>query len=84
MCKALTAYPSGFELDHVTALANGGTNDDSNQQILCHACHELKTLTDLGQKQRMTIGDDGWPSASPMLSTVPRWRRAEAGFRRRK
>ena len=32
-----------FHLDHIVALANGGTNDLSNIQMLCVGCHQDKT-----------------------------------------
>lgn len=61
MCGKVTAYPSGFDLDHVTALDNGGNNDDSNMQILCNGpagCHEIKTAHDLGHTK--AIKRKGW------------------------
>lgn len=62
------------ELDHIKALTNGGTNDDDNLQGLCAACHEVKTLKDLGQRPRGTTGLDGWPTVDSPRG--PRWRRA--------
>ena len=62
------------ELDHVIALANGGSNDDSNLQGLCASCHETKTAADLGRSQRVTTGVDGWPVQDAPRG--PRWRRA--------
>lgn len=48
--------------DHIVALANGGTDDDSNVQCLCDDCHDVKTRTDLGYRDRRPeIGVDGWP-----------------------
>ena len=47
MCKQLTEYPHGFELDHIIALTNGGPDTEDNCQILCHACHKAKTKQDL-------------------------------------
>ena len=32
-----------FEIDHIKPLAIGGTNDESNLQILCQGCHKNKT-----------------------------------------
>ena len=33
----------GFHIDHIVPLANGGTNDDENLQVLCEPCHFEKT-----------------------------------------
>lgn len=74
MCQEAGVVTVATEIDHVIALTNSGTNDESNLQCLCAGCHEMKTITDLGQKQRMDIGVDGWPvHAQPR---GPRWRRA--------
>ena len=32
-----------FHLDHIKALANGGTNKPKNMQVLCISCHADKT-----------------------------------------
>lgn len=59
-CGRLCDFPSGFELDHVVPLYQGGADDESNCQVLCVAwktvdgqrvklgCHEAKTRADLG------------------------------------
>ncbi len=36
------------EVDHVKPLAMGGEDVDSNVQVLCHDCHQLKTATEFG------------------------------------
>ena len=33
-----------FHLDHITALANGGTNHHDNIQVLCISCHADKLI----------------------------------------
>ncbi|MDQ2822049.1 MAG: HNH endonuclease [Pseudomonadota bacterium] len=77
-CGLITAFPSGFELDHITALINGGTNDDSNMQVLHIACHEAKTNEDLGYTPKVATGIDGWPvEADPDRSATARWKRVE-------
>jgi hypothetical protein len=61
------------------ALANGGTNDDDNMQILHHDCHEQKTNEDLGYTPKVAIGVDGWPIEEDADSTrrrTARWKRA--------
>lgn len=34
---------SCLELEHTTPLSEGGSNDDNNLKLVCHACHKLKT-----------------------------------------
>ncbi|MFI6687751.1 HNH endonuclease [Streptomyces sp. NPDC050485] len=36
----------GVDLDHVRTLSLGGEDIDSNVQVLCHGCHQLKTRTE--------------------------------------
>lgn len=46
-CGELTSYPSGFNLDHIQALGNGGLDTDENSQVLCTKCHGKKTRRDI-------------------------------------
>ena len=34
---------SGYEIDHIVELCNGGSNEDTNLQALCIMCHRVKT-----------------------------------------
>lgn len=44
----------GFDLDHITALCNGGDMwDKKNWQILCSECHKVKTKQDLKERKRL-------------------------------
>ncbi|MFC5607762.1 HNH endonuclease [Variovorax soli] len=61
-CGRFTDYPAGFQLDHIKALVNKGDDTDENSQVLCLPCHEAKTRRDLGQKETVQIGVDGWPT----------------------
>lgn len=66
-CGKLTAYPSGFELDHRVPLFKGGDDTEDNCQVLCNGvngCHEKKTADDLGYRHRPAIGLDGYPVES--------------------
>tara|TARA_R110000868_G_scaffold91230_7_gene253071 strand:- start:498 stop:806 length:309 start_codon:yes stop_codon:yes gene_type:complete len=38
-----------WDIDHVMALCNGGTDDDTNMQVLCSWCHTDKTSDDVAQ-----------------------------------
>jgi 5-methylcytosine-specific restriction protein A len=40
--------PSGVDIDHITPLAKGGQDVASNVQVLCKACHKVKTALDFG------------------------------------
>ena len=43
MCGRLTTR---YEIDHVVPLHLGGNNSDSNLQLLCHDCHEIKSRSE--------------------------------------
>lgn len=40
------------QIDHAIPLEQGGSNDDSNLQPLCNACHEAKTAAEAGRRAR--------------------------------
>ncbi|WP_244888740.1 HNH endonuclease [Streptomyces purpureus] len=45
----LGRLPRGrVDVDHVRPLSLGGEDIDSNVQVLCHGCHQLKTRTEFG------------------------------------
>jgi 5-methylcytosine-specific restriction protein A len=58
-CRKLTDYPDGFELDHIVALTNKGSDDEDQTQVLCPSCHASKTAADLGFRERVEFGADG-------------------------
>lgn len=47
--------------DHIIPLHKGGTDEDSNIQCLCEACHRDKTNIDMGYRSKQAVGEDGWP-----------------------
>jgi len=59
MCKIAVRVG---EVDHKLALVNGGSNDDSNLQLLCSICHKDKTATDLGHRVKTGVSADGMPT----------------------
>ncbi len=62
------------QVDHIIALANGGSNDDDNLECICDDCHDRKTNADLGYKPRVVTGLDGWPQADER-NQRPVWKR---------
>lgn len=60
VCGKLTAHPDGYQVDHKVPIHKGGPDTDSNCQVLCIQCHDIKTALDLGYKARTKIGLDGW------------------------
>ena len=42
-CQHCKRVGGDLELDHIVNVANGGTDDGSNLQILCKDCHQVKT-----------------------------------------
>jgi hypothetical protein len=46
-----------FEIDHITPLSGGGTNEKSSLQVLCKACHLIKTANEHETGQYIKISD---------------------------
>ncbi|HBT3581894.1 TPA: HNH endonuclease [Klebsiella pneumoniae] len=45
-CRFKTEYQPAETVDHITAKANGGTDDLSNLESLCNPCHRAKTAVE--------------------------------------
>lgn len=60
-CMAKGITTASTVPDHIKPLALGGTDDDSNIRCLCGPCHDARTAQQFGYRQRVEIGDDGWP-----------------------
>lgn len=48
-CQCCGRVGGRLELDHIVNVAQGGTNDKSNLQILCHSCHKPKPKAKVGR-----------------------------------
>lgn len=60
-CRACGIAVTAGVVDHIKPLAQGGTNHDSNLQLLCTDCHVDKTNRDNGYKVKTRTGLDGMP-----------------------
>ncbi len=43
MCKCCFTEERSFEIDYIASLASAGTIKKRNLQVLCKACHVIKT-----------------------------------------
>ena len=60
ICLKAGIYRAADEVDHVRALAHGGTDDDDQLQSVCVPCHREKTAREFGHRERREVGLDGW------------------------
>jgi 5-methylcytosine-specific restriction protein A len=60
-CREAGRVSLGVELDHIRSIEDGGADDDSNLQLLCEACHAIKTAKDRGYRTPVVVGLDGFP-----------------------
>ena len=51
--------PGAADLDHVVPLADGGTDDEANLQVLCKCCHGLKTECETYTRKIRRIREEG-------------------------
>lgn len=58
-CKRKGRITLATEVDHITALDNGGSNDDRNLEAICAECHKAKTAKDMGYKERAKFDAQG-------------------------
>jgi len=50
-CQAAGKVVAASQVDHITALKDGGADDDSNYQSLCDDCHAAKTIKDIAARR---------------------------------
>ena len=63
VCLAKDRVTPATAVDHIVCKAKGGTDDESNLQAICTACHTVKTSIENGKglRKRAVISADGWP-----------------------
>lgn len=62
-CKRANRIKAGNHVDHIKPKAKGGTDDEGNLEVICHCCHQDKTIRENGgiPRPKHPIGLDGWP-----------------------
>ena len=70
--------PDNLELDHIKPLADGGTNEFDNFQLLCNNCHARKTRRENQERAKAKNAPKAkrrrrrrLSGNQPILSTVP-------------
>jgi len=48
-CRAWGRVVAATDVDHITPKSQGGTDDMTNLQALCHSCHSAKTMRELNE-----------------------------------
>lgn len=62
ICKRQGKVTRATEVDHVVPLCKGGKDCyETNGMSICSPCHKAKTLQDMGYKEKVEIGIDGFP-----------------------
>ena len=51
-CKVCGLTTKDLEVDHITNVAQGGTDDDGNLQAICVPCHKAKTALESAAHRR--------------------------------
>jgi 5-methylcytosine-specific restriction protein A len=51
-CKRHGQLSVGEQVDHITPLSAGGSDEDSNKELLCRPCHDAKSLREAGGRSR--------------------------------
>lgn len=72
-CKRKLMAGDDYEIDHIVALAKGGTDEDGNLQVLCAGCHLIKTggdISDAAKSKRVYV-----KANVPKKFRQSRWRR---------
>lgn len=49
-CKRLSKVSLGAVVDHIVPLWQGGSDEDSNKELLCNPCHDAKTAQEAAQR----------------------------------
>lgn len=45
----------GTAVDHIVPLWKGGSDDDTNKELLCNSCHDVKTAREAAERARTSL-----------------------------
>lgn len=51
-CKRQGRTTVGYPVDHIVALADGGSDSDDNKETLCQPCHDAKSALEAKARAR--------------------------------
>ena len=51
-CKRQGRVGIGVAVDHIMPLWKGGSDDDSNKQLICKPCHDAKSAREAAERAR--------------------------------
>ena len=60
-CKAKGLTRKADVVNHIIALAHGGSDEDDNTENLCRECDQIATAIQFGFRKKVRISVDGWP-----------------------
>ena len=66
-----------LEVDHIKAVANGGTNDDDNLITACHDCNIGKSAKDLHTKTLLDMADESIEQYQQTKSSLEKFKIAK-------
>ncbi len=70
-CLAQGRTTRGAIVDHITPKADEGTDDLANLQVICHACHTMKTAMESARGSQLVQFEPDWlPRAAIPVVTV--------------
>ena len=79
---------SAWDVDHIIRLADNGSNNPSNLQVICTSCHRIKTAKEnskdsrgpRGQERICTARSQGYKCASCKKKLPPIWKNLGSGI----
>ncbi len=79
-CKKL--LPTRYHLDHIKPLSEGGSDKESNRQVLCPNCHSDKTEEERARRKAKKIRESERKEKEPLggLFGAPRGRKPKSPF----